>query len=122
MRMMVVVMAVWVSGCAQPDPATNWSTWRGGDQSGVSGSGNPPVTWSEDENVAWKVPIPGRGSSSPIVWEDRVYVTTAITTERTTPLPESENNGRRRRRGIPPAGLTRYDLIAFDREDGRKIW
>lgn len=54
--------------------AEDWSRFRGPNGSGVV-EGSLPTTWSETENLTWKVDLPGRGSSSPIVWKDRVYLT-----------------------------------------------
>ena len=45
---------------------------------GVSRTATPPVEWSETKNIKWKVEIPGRGSSSPVVWGDRIFLLTAI--------------------------------------------
>ena len=61
-----------------PDANRYWAQWRGPHANGVSPTANPPLEWSETKNVRWKVEIPGRGSSSPIVWGDRVFVTTAV--------------------------------------------
>jgi len=55
----------------------NWSQWRGPHGLGIA-SGSYPGTWSATENIAWKTAIPGRGHSSPVVWGDRVFLTTAI--------------------------------------------
>ena len=55
-----------------------WAQWRGPFMTGVSPSGDPPVEWSEEKNVRWKVDIPGRGSSTPIIWDGRIYVLTAV--------------------------------------------
>ena len=55
-----------------------WPQWRGPLASGVAPQARPPVEWSETKNVRWKVEVPGRGSSSPIVWGDLVIVTTAV--------------------------------------------
>ena len=52
----------------------NWPAWRG-DGSGISGDTNLPVTWTATNNVAWRAPLPGEGSSSPIVWDRRVFLT-----------------------------------------------
>ena len=52
----------------------NWPQWRGPSANGVAPGGNPPVAWSEEKNVRFKLEIPGRGSSTPIVWEDRIYL------------------------------------------------
>ena len=62
---------------ALPAAAENWPRFRGPTGQGVSTETGVPTTWSATENVAWKVAIPGRGWSSPVVWGDRVFVTTA---------------------------------------------
>lgn len=55
-----------------------WSQWRGPQSQGVSVEKGLPSEWSEAKNIQWKTPIPGRGHSSPIVWGDRIFLTTAI--------------------------------------------
>ena len=57
----------------------NWPSFRGGDALSVAGD-DPrlPLTWSTTENVVWKTPIPGLGWSSPVVWGDRIFITTAV--------------------------------------------
>jgi len=57
-------------------PAEEWPCWRGPRGDGTSRETGIPVRWSATENVRWKVPIPGRGYSSPIVWGDRIFLTT----------------------------------------------
>lgn len=58
--------------------AENWPAWRGPRGDGSSLEKNVPVRWSGTENVLWKVPIPGKGHASPIVWADRIFVVTAL--------------------------------------------
>lgn len=65
---------------ALPLAAENWPHWRGPNHNGV-GSGEVPLTWSADENVAWKIPLPELSGSTPIVWGDRVYLNVAEGTE-----------------------------------------
>jgi outer membrane protein assembly factor BamB len=60
----------------------NWHQWRGPLATGFAPLGDPPTEWSETKNIKWKVPIPGRGSASPVVWGDHIYVLTAIKTDR----------------------------------------
>ena len=78
--------------------ARYWSRWRGPSGQGlVSGSGYPD-RWSATENILWRTPVPGTGNSSPIVWGDRIFVTTAY------------DRGQR------------LSLLAFRRSDGMKLW
>ncbi len=78
----------------------SWPAWRGADGSGVA-SGSPPIEWSEEKNVRWKVALPGKGLSSPIVWENRVFVSTAVGTgKKAEPAPEAEGE----RGDRPPRG------------------
>lgn len=58
--------------------AENWAHWRGPTGNGAAAIANPPTQWSDTENVKWKVAIPGRGSGSPVIWGDQVFVVTAV--------------------------------------------
>jgi outer membrane protein assembly factor BamB len=66
-----------LAGAATLGAAANWPGWRGEGQ-GISTESGLPTEWSSSTNVAWKVPVGGRGHSSPIVWGDRVFLTTAV--------------------------------------------
>ncbi|MGE3511523.1 MAG: PQQ-binding-like beta-propeller repeat protein, partial [Vicinamibacterales bacterium] len=55
----------------------DWTYWRGPDATGVA-HGDAPLRWNETEGIRWRATVPGRGYSSPIVWGDRVFLTTAI--------------------------------------------
>lgn len=59
-------------------PGTNWSQWRGPDGLGVSSENNLPAEWSENKNIKWKTPITGAGHSSPIVWENKIFLTSDL--------------------------------------------
>ena len=63
---------------AGPASLVHWPQFRGADAAGVADASVLPTRWSATENVAWSAELPGRGWSSPIVWGDRVYVTTAM--------------------------------------------
>src|SRR5436190_15356584 len=67
-----------LNSLAAPPPQTNWPQFRGPGARGVATSTNLPDHWSATENVAWKTDLPGRGWSSPIVWGERVFLTTAV--------------------------------------------
>ncbi|MEW6302741.1 MAG: PQQ-binding-like beta-propeller repeat protein [Verrucomicrobiota bacterium] len=62
---------------APTKPSENWPCFRGPDRLGIAAPGNNavPIEWSDTRNILWKIELPGRGASSPIVWEDNVYVT-----------------------------------------------
>jgi hypothetical protein len=64
------------------DLSTDWPHWRGPLANGTAPAADPPVTWDGDTNVKWKAPLTGRGSATPIVWGDRVFVVTAVETDR----------------------------------------
>jgi outer membrane protein assembly factor BamB len=60
------------------DPQQSWPQWRGPLGTGVAPNAQPPIEWSETRNIRWKTAIPGKGHSTPIVWGDRIFLTTAI--------------------------------------------
>jgi len=104
-----------------------WPTWRGANSSGVSPQGNPPLTWSETENVKWKVKLTGDASnSSPIIWENKIFFQTAIKTDvQGKPEAPSASEGTRRRRGpggSPPTNIYKFNLVCLDRDSGRQLW
>jgi outer membrane protein assembly factor BamB len=78
--------------------AKYWPRWRGPSGQGLVSTGTYPDTWSATQNVLWRTPVPGRGNSSPIVWGDRLFVSTAY------------DGGRR------------VSLLAFRRGDGGRLW
>jgi len=93
-----------------------WPQWRGPHATGVSQRATPPLDWSEAKNVRWKVGIPGRGSGSPVVWGDRVFVLTAV------PAATGERAPHEPRGGVRPRELHRYVVMALDARDGRVVW
>tara|TARA_R110002072_G_scaffold4174_2_gene29455 strand:- start:40629 stop:42521 length:1893 start_codon:yes stop_codon:yes gene_type:complete len=130
----------------QDKVGSNWASWRGPDGSGTA-LGNPPTEWSEDKNIKWKVPLPGLGNSTPIVWQDRMYLTTAIQTDEDGPEAPtrggaggeaaggeqgrtSGRQGRGRRggggggRGNNPKPTKVFDfrVICLNRNDGKEVW
>jgi outer membrane protein assembly factor BamB len=83
-RMLITTLLL---SLATPLTAQNWPSFRGPGGSGV-GTGSPPIRWNVEtgENLKWKVRIPGFGHSSPVVWGDRIFVTTAVSNA--GPAPE----------------------------------
>src|SRR6267143_1010825 len=58
---------------------SNWPQWRGPEGTGVSTETNLPLHWGMNENIRWRVPLPDRGNSTPILWGTKVFVTQATT-------------------------------------------
>lgn len=101
-----------------------WPQWRGPQANGVAPMANPPVEWSEEKNIAWKIEIPGKGSASPIVWADTVYVLTAVPTgesletDSSAPSPQAGRGPR----GIQPTRTQQFTILAIRRGDGAVVW
>jgi len=91
-------LAAFVAAVSQTSMAENWPGFRGPTRQGISNEKNVPTQWSETSNIAWKIPIPGTGWSSPIVFGDRVFVTTAT-----------------------DEGAS-YRLLCLDRKSGTVLW
>jgi outer membrane protein assembly factor BamB len=72
----ILVGAV-VAGLASAAAAENWPQWRGPQLNGISREANLPLRWTQQENVAWKLPLPGRSGSTPIIWDDRIFLNVA---------------------------------------------
>ncbi|MFT5288234.1 MAG: outer membrane protein assembly factor BamB [Planctomycetota bacterium] len=70
------------------DAADGWPQWRGPDWNGVAERADPPLTWSETENLRWKTPIEGGGHGTPVVWGDRIFLMTAIVLDQELPIPD----------------------------------
>ena len=103
-----------------------WPTWRGPTGNGVAPHGEPPTTWSETENVRWKVELPGLGNASPVVWGDRVFVMSAKPTDPSAYEAEQEAARLRAERRERPGGLRPVEqsfvVLALSREDGSVVW
>jgi outer membrane protein assembly factor BamB len=110
----LMLSAVYIS--ADDVAERNWPQWRGPHATGVAPHAKPPVEWSESRNVRWKVEIPGRGTSTPIVWGDLLFVTTAI------PSGKSDKSSHEPRGGAMPREPHRFVLMAIDRDTGKVRW
>lgn len=103
--------------------AGNWHQWRGPDATGSSATAQPPVTWSEEKNIQWKVPIPGYGSATPIVWGNKVFILTAVNTGKVDPsLPKPEDQPKRIFGIKHPNTVYEYVVLCLDRQTGKTLW
>jgi outer membrane protein assembly factor BamB len=108
---------------ADLDPLDNWMRWRGPLATGEAPRGKPPLKWDEKTNIAWKTVLPGKGSSTPIILGDLVFVTTAEDTGRKADdknLPKSDPRFKK----IPkvPGTFHRFIVLALDRKTGTVRW
>jgi outer membrane protein assembly factor BamB len=83
----------------------DWPYWRGPNRDGMA-RGDAPLRWSDTEHIAWKTTVPGRGFSSPVVWGDRIFLTTAVPTNAAT------------------GGLVEHKFVVmcFNRKTGKLLW
>jgi outer membrane protein assembly factor BamB len=101
-----------------------WPQWRGPLGSGAAPHANPPLSWSEQggnrRNIRWKTEIPGRGHSTPIVWGDRVFLTTAIPFGDALPPRPSTAPGNHD--NLPVTHRHKFVALAIDRTGGEIVW
>jgi outer membrane protein assembly factor BamB len=95
--------------CVLPAGAADWPSFRGPGGAGISAEKNLPTTWGDKENLVWKIDLPGPGSSSPVVWGDKVFVTCY-----TGYGLNADNPGK-------PEDLRRH-LLCVDRKQGKVLW
>jgi outer membrane protein assembly factor BamB len=97
---------------------TNWPQYRGTQADGLGEGATLPDTWSTTENVAWKVSVPGWGWSSPIVWGNKIFMTSAVgETALTTPHVGGYPGGH-----ISQHETHRWMLYCLDFETGKILW
>src|SRR3954453_10578383 len=126
---------------ATAQTAADWPQWRGPLATGAAPNARPPTTWSETNNVKWKVKIPGKGTATPIVWQDQVFIQTAIPKDapvqkamiapqvvgqvpagespRRRPAPGGGGGGMRSEKPTAPYQFT---LMCLDRKTGATLW
>ncbi len=124
----------------------NWNNFRGPTGNGMSTTAKPPTEWTSDKNVKWKIEIPGRGSSSPVVWGNKIFLTTAVNAEPNAKRPpqmtrsdfirqfDENKNGQLEREEIKKArafqkeqtakslAKHQFTVMCIDREDGKILW
>ena len=100
--------------------ADNWGQFRGPGATGVSTNSDMPDTWSASDGVAWKTPIPGRGWSSPVVWNNRIFISSAI---KEGGEPESVKKGLYFGGNRPaPKDVYRFVVYCLDLATGTIVW
>jgi len=98
----------------------SWPSWRGPLANGVAPRANPPIEWSEQKNIRWKIALPGKGHSSPIVFGDRIYLLGAAPAGEAQPPVHDSAPGVHD--SVPVTHRHQYFAIAVSRKDGRVLW
>ena len=101
----------------------NWPHWRGPHANGTAPTGDPPITWDARTNIKWQAALPGRGSATPIVWGDQVFVVAAIKTDRVAaPADLPKTNPQLEIKTVPPTNYYQFVVLSFDRASGQLRW
>jgi outer membrane protein assembly factor BamB len=118
LRLSVVAGQIGSANCAVPPDS--WPQWRGPSANGVAPRANPPVHWSETNNVRWKIALPGKGHSSPIVFGDSVYVLSAV------PIGDAQkpvyDDAPGVHDSVPVTHRHQFVALAINRRDGHVRW
>jgi len=124
----VVAAVVFLSSTIGSTSAGNWPQWRGPEGQGISAEKGLPDEWSASKNIKWKTPIAGRGHSSPIIWGNKIFLTTALDGE---VIPGAKPGVTHKMSDgsdfVHPdaVGADRkhtFKVISLDRETGKILW
>ena len=136
MRFFPFIITGLILFCATPslqaaNPAANqWPTWRGPNADGTVTNCKPPIQWSATQNIKWKVKIPGSGSSTPIIWDHRLFLLLAESTG-IQASAEAIAKTRVKIEGSQPLSVVvnpepklihRFDVLCVDRQTGKFLW
>jgi len=97
-----------------------WPQWRGPHGNGVAPHADPPLQWTENRNILWKLALPGHGLSTPVVWGERLFVTTAVPFGEAIHVAETHADGAHD--NLDPTHRLHFVVLAINRRDGRILW
>ena len=107
-------------GDGSSDVERYWPQWRGPLGTGVAPQANPPAEWSGTKNIRWKIELPGRGHSTPVIWGDRIFVTTAVPYgDALSPRDSGAPGGHDE---LPITRRMKFMVMAVNRRDGKILW
>ena len=122
----LLAVAVLTPFSSDAAPKNNWTQWRGPEGNGISVETNLPAEWSDTKNIKWKVPIAGRGHSSPVVWDNRIFLTTDIEGEVVPGAKAVEHIDSGKPFKHPDSvGADRkhsFKVLCIDRATGKTVW
>lgn len=118
----VMLLSLVVVQVVQAQSDAHWPQWRGPFFNGMA-RGDAPAVWSDTKNIKWKAQIPGRGFSTPVIWGDKIFLTTALPSAPAAEAPQpAPAEGRRAGGGAGPLVEHRFEVLALDRKTGKILW
>jgi outer membrane protein assembly factor BamB len=116
MRALYILSLITISFFNHSHAQNYWSQFRSADGDGTADVKHIPLEWSQNKNILWKTTVPGKGWSSPIIWEDKVFITTAYRADKKDMLEVPSN------RRIVPDTDYRFEVYCLDRKTGEIQW
>ena len=125
----LVILGLWltltaVTGESSPRSSTNllrnWGQWRGPLANGVAPYANPPVHWSETNGIRWKISLPGKGHSSPVVFGDSIFILSAVPVG--DPQKPVFDNAPGVHDSVPVTHRHQFAVLAINRRNGAVLW
>src|SRR5580692_3414162 len=117
----LAILLLTIAGLAFASDPGGWPQWRGPNWNGIA-NGDAPLHWSDTEHIKWKAEIPGRGHSSPVIWGDKIFVTTSVPTGVVPPASNESGRGGRGGGSRGPQPEQKLMLLALDRKTGKQLW
>ena len=102
------------------DETLAWSEWRGPNGTGVALNGKPPIEWSPEKNIRWKTALPGRGHSTPVVLDNRIFLTSAVPFG--TKLAPKMSGRPGEHDNLAVDSKFQFIVMCVDRKDGKLLW
>ena len=117
MRVTILLFACTVLFAADDD----WPRWRGPNNDGMA-RGDAPLEWNDTKNIAWRATIPGRGHSSPVIWGDKIFLTTAVPAGDAPASQVQQGSGRGAGGGAGAGREHKFIVLCLNRHTGKVIW
>jgi len=116
----ILIFVFFLASCSSN---SNWPQFLGPDGNNISTEVDLPVEWGDNKNMLWKFKVPGKGWSSPVVWEEKVFITTAYKDKKENLEKEGEKenpDGAENR--IQPDKDYRFEIYCLNKKTGEVIW
>ena len=123
LAMVMGTLLVWTCASGFAPLKGEWPYWRGPAADGMA-VGDAPLHWSDTQNIRWQTEIPGRGNSSPVIWENQIFLTTAVKTGASGEAPPAASPAPQGRGLTTPGPQVehKFEVLALDRKTGKIQW